>query len=649
MGEKYYQEYGPISRRRAVGDLPHEEPPTEGEPPPDRELPLRRRLRRRRRRRRGSFFGLLLLVLIGAGGFLAFPYAQNILAGARALDGVSMQGQPIGGMGRDQVRALLEQRYGAFARSPVVITFEGHSWTPTLQQLGVSFDFDQMAAGALAAGHRGGPAERVEELWSIWRGGLDIAPRLKVDAGVLQAYLSSLALALEQAPRDAALSIAEGKVLPTGGQPGRQVLVDATTLDILHALQTLELQTVVLRTRTLEPTLGDAEIVQAIEDARMLLNGPLVLKGPASESEEAGAEIWTWEPNKIAELLSVEAEDGHMVVAVDPERLARAVERLAQLVDSPSVEPRVAFRKGKITITQPGVTGWRLKQPDAAAAISATLLLPTGTTAPTRTIELPVEALTPQVTAETLPGLGIVEPVGEGKSSFAGSAAYRITNIKAGAARLDGVLIAPDAEFSFNTQLGAVDEASGFVQGYAVIGNRTQLEWGGGVCQDSTTVFRAAFWAGLPITERHAHPFYISWYDAFSFPGDAGPGMDATIFTGVQDLKFTNDTGHWLLMEATADEDAQVLTVRLYGTKPDRTVVVKGPTIDNVVAPPSNPIYISDPSLPSGTVKQTDHSRQGMDIAVYRVITENGVQKPPEAFYTRFKAWPDVFVRGTGQ
>jgi vancomycin resistance protein YoaR len=332
-----------------------------------------------------------------------------------------------------------------------------------------------------------------------------------------------------------------------------------------------------------------------------------------------------------------------MTVAIDRDRLARAVEKLAQIADSPSAEPRVAFRKGKLKITQQGQTGWRIKQPETVAAISATLRLTQ------REIELPAEELTPQVTARTLPSLGIVELVGEGKTSYEGSAAYRITNIKAGGARMNGVLIPPGAEFSFNTQLGAVDETNGFVKGYAVIGNHTQLEWGGGVCQDSTTVFRAAFWAGLPITERHAHPFYISWYDAFSYPdGEAAPGMDATIFTGVADLKFVNDTGHWLLMEATTDDDNQTLTVRLYGTKPNRTISVKGPEIDNEVPPPSDPVYLTDASLPAGSVKQTDHARAGKDITVYRIIAENGVQKPPELFFSRFKAWPDVFVRGTG-
>ncbi|MFO7170018.1 MAG: VanW family protein, partial [Chloroflexota bacterium] len=399
-------------------------------------------------------------------------------------------------------------------------------------------------------------------------------------------------------------------------------------------LQRLAPGEVVLRTRILEPALPDEGIAGAVADARRMLAAPLTLS--------QGERSWTWEPERIAELLAISVEDGYMTIDVDPQRLERAVEKLAQVVDSPSVEPRVAFRGERLQIVEEGHTGLRLKQDEAAEAIRAALR------AGQRTVELPVAEVEPQITAETLPELGIVELVAEGKSSFAGSAPYRVTNILAGAARMNGVLIAPGEEFSFNTQLGAVDEANGFVQGYAVIGNRTQLEWGGGVCQVSTTVFRAAFWAGLPFTERHAHPFYISWYDEYSYPDQAGPGMDATIYTGVQDLRFVNDTGHWLLMEAVADVDRQVLTVRLYGTKPNRTVSIAGPTIENIVAPPSQPVYVNDPSLPAGTVKQTDTARRGMDITVYRLIEVDGQQRPPEAFFTRFKAWPNVFVRGTG-
>jgi vancomycin resistance protein YoaR len=631
MPDKYYQEYGPIKRRRAAGTLNRDDAPPETALLVEPEPLIETRAQRSRR----LPIGAVLFVLFAGALALALPYASNLFASGRAFDGVSLAGQPVGGKSRAAIRELLEQRYADFRRAPATIVFEGRTWTPTLEQLGVSFDLDQITDEAMAAGHRGGPIERAEEIWALWRGGLDVAPRITVDGAKLQSYLSSLAAEIERPPRDAALSIAEGRPLPTPAQPGRQVLADATAIDILRSLQRLEPADIALRTRVLAPSLSDEGMAEALDDARALLKQPLVLKH--------GAQSWSWDAEKISSFLAIQADDERMTVSVDRERLTRAIEMLAQLADSPSAEPRVAFRNGKLRITQEGQVGWRIKQPEAVDAIIAALRTPV------RDVELPGEELTPQVTAKKLPSLGVVELVGAGTTSYAGSAQYRITNIKAGARRMNGVLIAPGEEFSFNTQLGDVDEKNGFVQGYAVIGNHTQLEWGGGVCQDSTTVFRAAFWAGLPITERHAHPFYISWYDAFSYPnGAAAPGMDATIFTGVSDLKFLNDTGNWLLMEAVTNDAEQTLTVRLYGTKPNRIVEARGPDIDNRVPPPSEPVYLTDNQLAAGTVKQTDTARAGMDIAVYRIITENGVQKPPELFFTRFKAWPDVFVRGTG-
>jgi vancomycin resistance protein YoaR len=633
MSEKYYQEYGPIRRRKGEGRLLIDEPTSES--PPEPSEPRLPRRKPQVRPRRAPILGIALIVAaLGIALFFAQPFITDVLAADRAMPGVSIQGMPVGSLSREEIRTALASHYAPFIEAPLTLVFEGRSWQPSLDDLGVQFDFDQVALAALGVGRTGNPLRRIEELWKLrQKGGIDIAPRLRVDAARVQQYLIGLAAEIDRPPRNAALSIAAGKVLPTAAQPGRQLLVDATALDILRALQSLEPQTVTLRTRILEPTLADEDIAAAVVDAELLLSRPLELR--------QGERRWVWDQDRIAEMLTISVIDGRMFINVDQARLERAVDRLAQFVDSPSAEPRVTFRNGRLQIIESGRDGLRLKKAEAVEAIRLALRTPD------RVVELPVETIRPQITTETLPTLGIVELVAEGKSSFAGSAGYRVTNIRAGAARMDGVLIPPGAEFSFNTQLGAVDAEHGFVQGYAVIGNRTQLEWGGGVCQVSTTVFRAAFWAGLPITERHAHPFHISWYDAFSFPDQAAPGMDATIYTGVQDLRFINDTGHWLLMEAVVDTSAQVLSVRLYGTRPDRRVAVVGPEITNIVPPPAQAVYINDPSLPFGTVRQTDRARRGMDIKVYRVITEQGVQKTPELFFTRFKAWPDVFVRGT--
>jgi vancomycin resistance protein YoaR len=633
--DDYYQEYGPIRRRRSQQPTEPEEDGPPPEPPPRPDRPRRRRATRRRRAGWGwlvALFGLLLAAPFG------MPYALQLYYGDVALPGVSVQGELVSGRSGDAIDANLSHRYATFLSQPLTLVYAGQTWQPSLADLGLRFDTADVARRAVAAGRQGDPITRLREIWAIYRHGLDITPTVVADQRVLQDYLLRIAPAVEQPPQDAALSIAAAKVVGTPSAPGVQLLVDATANDVLLAAQGLQPRSIAIRTRSLAPLVGDTALVQAQSRAADLLQSPIELT--------RGDQRWVWPPEKLAELLHVQAKGGGLEVGVDTALLGQAVEGLAQLVDTGTAEPRLHFSGGQVRIAQEGMPGWRLKQDEAAAAITKLLMSSQPTT---RTLALPIQLLTPKITKDTLGGLGIKELVGEGLSSFSGSAKYRITNIKAGAARMDGVLIAPGEEFSFNTQLGEVDAANGFVEGYAIIGNRTQLEWGGGVCQDSTTVFRAAFWAGLPITERHAHAFYISWYDKFGLgPQGNGQGMDASIYTGVNDLKFVNDTGSWLLMQTEVDEVNQVLAVRLYGTKPNREVRLDGPVITNEVRAPSEPVYLDDASLPAGTIHQSDTARGGRDISVERVITRGGAEIGRDSFFTRFRAWPNIFVRGTG-
>lgn len=636
--DDFFQEYGPIHRRRETSG---NEMPEPSEPREPRD-PARRRRKRRRVRvthRRPSPLRFVFSALFFAVVLLAaLPYAFHLLYHEQALPGVSVQGLPLAGQSRDVIQSALDARYGEFLRQPIVLRYNDQQYTPTLAELGVRFDTERLTDRAIATGRQGDPLTRAEELWSLWRDGYDLAPQISIDQHVLQQYLLTVAAEIERPPENAALSLAEGKIIGTPSSEGYQLLIDESSKDIMAALRTLTPQEVTLRTRRLEPSINDADLIAAQDTARRLLSSPLVMTH--------GERSWTWEPMRVAEMVRVTALEDSLVVTVDDEQLTRAVEDLAQLVDTGSAEPRLRFEGGQLRIAEAGRPGWRLEQAEAVQAISSMLEVERPST---RNLDLPVAEVLPQITAENLGDLGIQELVGRGQSSFVGSAQYRITNIKAGARRMDGVLIAPDEEFSFNAQLGSVDAENGFVQGYAVIGNRTQLEWGGGVCQDSTTVFRAAFWAGLPITERHAHPFYISWYDRFGL-GDYGngAGLDAAIFTGVNDLKFVNDTGNWLLMQTTVDEVNQVLTVDLYGTRPNRTVSIEGPFVSNETPPPPAPVYVDDPSRPSGSVYQSDVARNGRDIMIYRIISENGVEVRREEFLTRFRPWPNVFVRGTG-
>jgi vancomycin resistance protein YoaR len=153
--------------------------------------------------------------------------------------------------------------------------------------------------------------------------------------------------------------------------------------------------------------------------------------------------------------------------------------------------------RGGLEITKLGRDGARLEVEQALNQLDTALWQNK------RVIALPVTVLQPRARPETLTNLGVIELIAQGKSSFENSAPYRVQNIQTGVRQMDGVIIAPGEEFSFNRTVRAIDETNGFTRGYAIIDGRTQLEWGGGVCQVSTMVFRAAFWAGVPIAERN--------------------------------------------------------------------------------------------------------------------------------------------------
>src|SRR5206468_1571999 len=154
--------------------------------------------------------------------------------------------------------------------------------------------------------------------------------------------------------------------------------------------------------------------------------------------------------------------------------------------------------------------------------------------------------------------LGIHGLVGRYETIYGGDA-IRIHNVQLVSRLLDGRLIAPGATFSFNQATGARTAAKGFREAQVIINGELQTGLGGGVCQVSTTVFNAAYEAGLKITARTNHALYISHYPL---------GRDATVNWPDIDLRFVNDTKHWLLLRTFVGSSS--LTVTLYGTSPHR-------------------------------------------------------------------------------
>jgi len=259
---------------------------------------------------------------------------------------------------------------------------------------------------------------------------------------------------------------------------------------------------------------------------------------------------------------------------------------------------------------------------------------------PIKTITLPVKKIKPEITLASANRFGIEEEVGVGSSNFSGSLSERIHNIILAASKLNGVLIEPNKVFSFNETIGDISSLTGYKPAYIIKEGRTILSDGGGVCQVSTTLFRAALNAGLPIIERHAHAYRVHYYE-----NDSQPGLDATVFAPSVDLKFKNDTAAYLLIQTNVDSQNNSLTVVLYGKKDGRKIMISPISVWDI-APPPPPIYQDDPTLKKGVIKQIEWPAWGAKTSFSYQIIKNNKVIFEKTFYSYYRPWPAVYLVG---
>ncbi|NJK81844.1 MAG: vanomycin resistance protein VanB [Chloroflexaceae bacterium] len=593
---------------------------------------------------------LMLVALVATTGMLVLLFGERSYAGL-IYPNVKVRGHHIGITTPASAHDSLQQRYHAFLANPVEIVYADRVWHPTAADLGLTIAFDEAVEQAVYLGRTNTRQENVRTVLAVWQAGVELPMRVTIDQQQLQRYLLAVTQQVNAPPRNADVRLNGAVVDVTTEAFGVQVLVDQTLLDVTAALQSLERQQVALRTRTLVPTIRNEHVTAIAAEARALLAQPLIARVPEAEAylcTSAGACTWLWTPHQIARWVTLARSPSSSGVPtfelqIDRAAMKRELVPVAETLYHAGGLPRVDWNGGNPVIIQEGTNGRGL---DAALTVERMYdaLLAQAGDAP-REIELPTTTLPPPVIQSNLASLGITDLIGVGVSSFQASQAYRITNIQAGAQRMHGILLAPGDVFSFNNNLGAVDASNGFVQGAAIVQNRTQMEWGGGLCQVSTTVFRAAFWTGLEIVERHEHTFRIGWYEELGEP----PGLDATIFTGVTDLRFRNDTGGYVLLQSYVDLNRQQLTVAVYGDPRYKREVQMGYQILGRTAAPWRPVYVDDPTRPRGYFKQTDWARPGLTVEVYRTVSQQGQVLYQDVFPSVFEPWPNIYVRGIGR
>ena len=265
-------------------------------------------------------------------------------------------------------------------------------------------------------------------------------------------------------------------------------------------------------------------------------------------------------------------------------------------------------------------------------------------------VHLPLITEDPVVTvkSEELKKMGIKELLSSGETDFSNSPYNRIVNINNGLSKFEGHIVAPGEEFVFGDTLGVVDGSTGYLKELVIKGDKTVPEYGGGLCQVSTTAYRAALAAGFPVTMRRNHSYAVSYYKPL--------GLDATVYPPSVDMKFLNDTPNYFVMQSFTEGSKAYYN--FYGTKTNRTVHMIGPYYSSWISPPPEKTEYSS-NLSPGEVLVVGHSVPGVNVSWYRYVTyndeiveneETGKKENKsfmETIFSKYQARPDYYIIGS--
>jgi vancomycin resistance protein YoaR len=586
--------------------------------------------------------GMLWIMII----VLAVMAYWRVMDG-RILPGVHVYGVNVGGMSPAQAQAAVESAFTYDDQA--VFTFrEPQSerfWQYTARDLGVTFAASDAVDAAYQIGREATPISSVVEQTLTWLNGRNVSPIVQYDQAAALAALERIAAEIERPAIDARLIFDGASIQSTPGQVGR-VLDRRSTLARLDAAilsLTTGAEIPLLVTET-TPVAWDAEV--AASRAMTAISAPIILTAEDAQGNPLGP--WTISTEQIAALVTVETnqnDDGTLRydVSVNTAPFRASLEALAPGLLIPQRDARYHFDTASrsLLVIQSGIDQRTLDIDATLQAIEAAIFSPTNRIVPLVFQYTPARYHN-NITAQEL---GITELIAEGISSYAGSPRARIDNILLSAARFDGLVIAPGETFSFNRHVGDITPEAGYVASKVIYGDRTIDGVGGGVCQVSTTAFRAAFYAGYPFTEWHAHSYRVGYYEG-SDP--EGVGMDAAIYVGELDLRFINDTPYHLLIEASVSPASQTVHFRFYSTSVGRRVIKQGPTIVSV-DPPLATRYEANSALQPGQELWVDWAAEGAFVEIGRLIVdENGNTISRQSFNRQYQPWGAIIQVAPG-
>lgn len=486
---------------------------------------------------------VLFLVII------IFFFTLNTINAGKINWGMKIAGVSMSGLSAQESQEKLETASQKFLKKDLFLNYEESYWQTSLEKLGVEIDIPTTVNSALSKSN----------IWwqfvSLWS--YNIKPIWTINEEKLENFFEEGLASIHQPAQNASLVYSEEKedFITTPSKEGVIINKNKLKKDLAKNISKFQEKDIQLSLIEDKPEVLESETQKAKEEAKFMLEStPFKLF-------VAGEEVDTIDKDTLLDLMSFGPVNGILGVKFKQQTIKDYLITLAPLVNRGPVDAQLTIKNNRVTAFALSQEGISLEIKHNIPVLSQEVLQGK------KEIELKINKIQPKITTDNINNLGITALLAKGVSNFSGSPPSRIHNIKIGAAKFNGVLIKPKQEFSFNDILGEIGPEQGYEPELVIKKDKTIPEYGGGLCQVSTTSFRAAVNAGLEITQRYPHAFPVKYYNP--------QGFDATIYPPFPDLRFINNTPGYILIQTKIT--GYDLIFEFYGTNDNRRVEIDGP------------------------------------------------------------------------
>jgi vancomycin resistance protein YoaR len=585
-----------------------------------------------------SIFLLLILGFVGTAAVLAMQYENKV------YPGIVINDLNIGGLTKTQATNIISGKFKQTFEDGFTFSFE--NTTKTIKQEDnntiLNLNLESLIETAFQEGHNDNWFDKHWKIvaFPIFKKQIDLD--YTFDKDLLKQELSTQFAIIEKPATNSSIELTIKNIETKDYSVDFSSSKIGETFNFTEAINNLEQQikgldnpTISLLRSTDYPTITKEQAETQLDK----IEGLLQLDGVTFVYEN---KTWPVKWEDYARWLKLTLSDEESItIGLNEEMAAGHLEAIAQEIDQPATDAKLQIKDGRVTEFQASQNGLALNL-EKNLELTKTQIINEAN----NQIDLIVEISEPEISLGNTNELGISEMIGSGWSDFSGSPSNRRHNISVGANSLHGIIIAPGEEFSLIKTLGDIDAQNGYKPELVIKNNETIPEYGGGLCQVGTTIFRTALQSGLEITARRNHSYRVGYYEP--------AGTDATIYDPWPDFKFLNDTENHILIQTQLQGND--LEFQIWGTSDGRKVSFEGnntvsnlknlkPTIFNITSPGPAKI-IETTELEPGEKKRTEYAHNGADAVFYRHITKSDGEEIKETYSSHYVPWQEVFLLG---